>query len=314
MDVIAGFFMGLLALVLPGLAPPVPYHGYIEADYLYIAPEGAGRITDLQVVEGEGVAKGQVLFVLDDNAQRASLRAAEAREAVAEANWQNLKTGSRAAEVDVIQASLRQAEADLALARLTLERDLKLAEKGFASTAQIDGDNAKLATATAHVAQLNAQLQVAALPARDAQLVAAEKSFEAAKADSDRARSDFEGRTVSSLQDARIERTYFRVGEVVGTGVPVMSLLPPGALKARFFVPEGARSGLQIGAALRVTCDGCEGPVAATLTYMASDPQHTPPIIYSREERARLVFMVEGRLEGDAGLLPGQPISVEVAQ
>jgi HlyD family secretion protein len=229
MDAIGGFFMGFLALLLPGLVPPVAYHGYVEADYLYIAPEGTGRIIDLPVAEGESVAQGQLLFVLDDNAQRASLRAAEAREAVAEANWQNLKTGSRAAEVDVIAASLQQAEADLALARLTLERDLKLAQKGFASTAQIDGDNAKVATAEAQVAQLNAQLQVAALPARDAQLVAAEKSLEAAKADSDRARSDLATRRVSAPRRARVDRTYFRVGEVVGAGTPVMSLLPPGA-------------------------------------------------------------------------------------
>lgn len=312
MDAIAGFFMGLLALIIPGVAPQTEYHGYVEADYLYIAPEGAGRITALNVAEGARIDAGQVLFTLDDTAQRAGTRAADAREAVAAANWQNLKTGSRVAEVNVIRANLQKAVADLSLAQLTLNRDLRLEEKGFASTAQLDGDKAKVATAEAQVAQLSAQLEVAALPARDSQLIAAEKSLQAAEADADLAQSNLDARSVLAPENAFVERVYFRTGEVVGVGVPVMSILPPGALKARFFVPESVRAKLTIGDTMQVTCDGCDDGITAVMIYMASDPQHTPPIIYSREERARLVFMAEARLSEDAHLLPGQPISISV--
>lgn len=314
MDAITGFFMGLLALIVPGIAPQTEYHGYIEAEYLYIAPEGAGRITTLNVDEGMRIGAGDVLFALDDTAQRANARAAEARRAVAEANWQNLKTGSRLAEVNVIRANLQKAVADLSLAQLTYNRDLKLEEKGFASAAQIDGDRAKLATAQAQVTQLSAQLEVAALPARDAQLIAAEKGLEAAEADADVAKSNLDARSVMAPADALVDRVYFRAGEVVGVGVPVMSLLPPGTLKARFFVPEAVRAKLNIGDTMRVMCDGCDADLTAVMVYMASDPQHTPPIIYSRNERARLVFMAEARLDENAKLLPGQPISISVAK
>lgn len=314
MDAVAGFFMGILALIVPGLAPQTEYYGYIEADYMYIAPEGAGRVTALNVNEGDHVGLGDVLFTLDDTAQRASSRAAEARRAVAEANLQDMQTGSRSAEVDVIKANLHKAEADLSLALLTFERDQKLLEKGFVSEAQLDGDKANLATAEAQVAQLRAQLEVAALPARDAQLTGAEQSLQAAEADIDLAQSNLNARAIVAPANALVERVYFRAGEVVGVGVPVMSLLPPGTLKARFFVPEAVRANLNIGDEMVVTCDGCTNEIAAVMVYMASDPQHTPPIIYSREERARLVFMAEARLSPDVRLLPGQPISISVAK
>lgn len=314
MDAIFGFFVGLFAFFIPGLAPQTQYYGYVEAEYLYIAPEGAGRITQLAVNEGDAVIVGQLLFALDDAGQVAGLRGAAAREAVAAANWQNLKTGSRQAEVDVIAASLQKAEADLELAQATLTRDTELLAKGFASQALLDADQAKFANAEAQVSQLKAQLDVAHLPARDAQLVSAEKNLEAAEADRQRAQSDLDARTVLAPAAARVDRLYFRAGEVVGTGVPVLSLLPPSVLKARFFVPEVVRSTLHIGDRMQVTCDGCTKPFEAVLTYMASDPQHTPPIIYSLDERARLVFMAEARLEEDAQLLPGQPIGIGLAK
>lgn len=314
MSDILNWIAGIAAAIIPGFgADAVPqYYGYIEANYIYVAPASVGRIEVLQVQEGDMVAKGTLMFSLEAEQQAAGLRAAEAREAVAEATWRNMETGSRAAEVAVIRASLAKAEADQTLASVTLERSEQLNVQGFTSAAKVDADKAMLESANAQVAQLRAQLEVAELPARDAQLVAAEATLTAARADSDRARSEFANRTIVAPADGLVERVYFRVGEVASTGAPVLALLPPGELKARFFLPETERVKFRIGDVLMLSCDGCADGLTATVSHMASDPQHTPPIIYSREERTRLVFMAEARLEGETGLLPGQPVTLQV--
>jgi HlyD family secretion protein len=110
--------------------------------------------------------------------------------------------------------------------------------------------------------------------------------------------------------------TYFRVGEWVNAGQPVVALLPPGAVRARFFVPEAELGALQIGQAVELRCDGCGAPMAARIDFIATAPEYTPPVIYSNAQRARLVFMVEARPEAKDGarLKPGQPIDVKVAK
>ena len=310
-DVLA-LFTGLIALVVPGFGtvPNPVYTGYLEADYIYAAPATPGTIHILAVAAGQRVRKGDLLFVLNGRQQEAILRAAEARVAAARATWQNLETGSRVEEVDVIRASLSKAEADLTLAEVTLERSRKLFEVGSVPAAKVDTDAAMLASASAQVNQLKAQLAVAELPARDAQQLAAEAQLLAAEADADKARSDLDDRTVFASADGQVEKLYFTEGEMAAAGVPVLSLLPVDALRVKFYVGEADRARFALGDALDVQCDGCPTGLHATLTQLASDPQFTAPIIYSRDERGRLVYLAEATLDFPGGLLPGQPVTV----
>ena len=96
---------------------------------------------------------------------------------------------------------------------------------------------------------------------------------------------------------------------------PLAALLPAGALKVRFYVAESERAGLVLGDPVAISCDGCgDTPLAAKLSYFASEPQFTPPVIYSREERNRLTFLAEATLDPGATLLPGQPVTVSRQQ
>ncbi|MEQ1808116.1 MAG: HlyD family secretion protein, partial [Burkholderiaceae bacterium] len=119
----------------------------------------------------------------------------------------------------------------------------------------------------------------------------------------------------SAPADARISETFFRVGEWVGAGQPVLALLPPGATKARFFVPESELAGVAVGQSVSVSCDGCGAPIAARIDFIATQPEYTPPVIYSNSQRARLVFMVEARPDAkdSTRLRPGQPVDVRRA-
>ena len=89
--------------------------------------------------------------------------------------------------------------------------------------------------------------------------------------------------------------TLYSEGEWVAAGNPVVSLLPPGNLKLRFFVPETAVGALKLGQAVRAACDGCSAPIAAKISYISRQAEFTPPVIYSREQRAKLVFLIEAR-------------------
>lgn len=312
---VVAFFTSVIAMVVPGFGgTETPrWNGYVEADYVYAAPMSAGQITTLAVHEGDVVAEGDVLFTLNQSQQMALLDSANAGVAVAEANLSNLTTGSRQDEIDVIRASLSKAQSDLSLARDNSARSGKLFAEGIVTQSQLDQTRATLASAEAVVRQLQAQLKVAELPARDAQQLAAEANVEVAWAAVAKATSDLSDRTGLAPVAGRIERLYFDAGEMAAAGTPVVAILPAGALKVKLYLPEGVRQQFALGDKLAVSCDGCPAGLTATLSFFASDPQFTPPVIYSRDERSRLSFLAEATL--DAGELhPGQPVTLERLQ
>lgn len=313
MNEFIAWFAGLAGLVLPGLgATDTPrYNGYVEADYVYVAPAGAGQIASLAVRDGDAVEAGQLLFVLKSDQQTALLAAAEARVAAAEANLQNLSTGGRSDEIAVIRASLQKAEADLSLARETSARSGLLFAEGLVPQSKLDIDRATLASAEAAVRQLQAQLKVVELPARDAQQLQAEANLSAARADAEKARFDLADRSVVAPVTSRVERLFFNAGEMAAAGTPVVSLLPADALRVRFYLPETDRQTFGLGDRLMVSCDGCAAGIVARIDHFASDPQFTPPVIYSRDERQRLSFLAEAVVEAGSHLLPGQPVTLE---
>jgi HlyD family secretion protein len=304
-------------------APP-SWNGYVELDYVYAATPATGRIEQMDVSEGDNVAAGQALFVLEASQQHAQYdaalaraEAAEAQVGAAEATLANLKTGARPEELQVTAASLTQAEANLALAQQNFSRTQDLFAKGNVPKSQLDQAQASLDAANAAVAQLKAQLSVAQLPARDDQIAAATASvaaakatLAAAKADAANAKAMLDNRTIVAPEAGRIERLFYSVGEVAGAGVPVVSLAGDGALKIKFYVNEADRPGFHLGDLVTVTCDGCSEGLTATVDHFASDPQFTPPIIYSRDERHRLVFMTEAVMAAKNDVLPGQPVSI----
>ena len=306
------WIMSVVVAVVPGLGPGAPpvYNGYLEADYIYVAPLSAGRIVAIAAGEGEQVRAGQVLVTLEDSAQKAGLQAAEAGVAQAGANLDNLMTGGRADEIAVIAASLHRAEADRALAEANFARTTQLAVQGQVSAARVDQDRTAVAAAAAAVEQLQAQLTVAGLPARDAQRVAAEAALAVARAGAEGARIALADRVLRAPVSGVLERRFYEPGEVAGSGAPLLAIFQPDRLRVIFYLPQAERAGFRLGEVLQMACDGCPAGISARIILMASEPQYTPPILYSRDERGRLVFRAEAQVNGMGGLLPGQPVTL----
>jgi HlyD family secretion protein len=307
--------MGVLSFI-PGLghAGPATWNGYVEDDYVYASAASAGTIQSIAVKEGQLVKAGETLFVLDTSQQQAQYDAAKARADAAQATLENLQTGSRQEEIDVTKAQLSKAQADLHLAEQNLARTQDLFDRGLTPMATLDQAKATVKAAQASVDQLAAQLKVQQLPARDAQQIAAEATLAAAKADADTAKAALDTRTVTAPEAGRVERLFFKTGEVAGAGVPVLSLSGADAMKVLFYVSEADRQQFALGDVVSVSCDGCAADLTATISHFASDPQFTPPIIYSRDERHRLVFLTEAVLADQSSVLPGQPVSIERTQ
>jgi HlyD family secretion protein len=138
----------------------------------------------------------------------------------------------------------------------------------------------------------------------------ADATLRTAQARLNSSRTRLDRRKVASPVTGSVEQIYFRVGEMVAAGKPVVALLPPGNLKVRFFVPEAALPVIKLGDAVKVTCDGCATDLSATVSFIARSSEFTPPVIYSTEERGKLVFLIEARPPHPEGLRVGQPVSV----
>jgi HlyD family secretion protein len=288
------------------------YNGYAEAEYTRVAAPVAGRLVSLAVQRGGQVHAGAPLFALEQVDQAAALQQAQAEQQRAEAQARDLAQGQRPDEVAAAEAALQQAEADQRDAAREWQRQRDLARQGFLSTASLDAAKARRDAADARVRELQAQLRTTRLGARAGQQAAARAEAKAAAAAVAQSAWRLSQTAVSAPVAARVDDTLYRVGEWVTAGAPVVSLLEPGAIKLRFFVPEGELARVPVGAHVQVQCDGCGAPIAATVRYVASQAEFTPPVIYSESNRSKLVYLVEAwPAPADAMRLhPGQPVDI----
>lgn len=297
---------------LPQPQGTLNYLGYVEGDTLLIAPPQAGRIASVSVVKGGVVKKGTPLFSLDTTSAQAAVVQAEAAVSLAEAQRDDLLTGKRPPEIDVIRAQKAQAEAGLALHRKDLERAQELASTGTAAQQRLDQAQAVVAQDMAAIAQLTASEAVANLAGRDAQIAAASANVAQMQAQLAQVRQKLSDLQPLAPVDAAVDDTFFDVGEWPAAGQPVVSLLPAGNIKVRFFVPEAELAKARPGTEITFSCDGCGAPMTAIITRTESTPEYTPPVIYSQGARAKLVYLVEARPNGtDVMLRPGLPIEVK---
>jgi HlyD family secretion protein len=309
--------LGLLAAWLATGCSPVPsdqFQGYIEGEYVYVAAPLGGTLTNLAVARGDTVHAGQLLFALERQAEADAVAETKRNLAGAQAQLADLHKGKRPSEIDSLAAQLDRAQADLKLAAAELERREKLGRSDVISPEELDQARAQRDADQAQVAQLTADLATARLGAREDTILAAESAMKSQAAALERANWSVEQKQQFAPAAGAVHDTLYRQGEYVAAGNPVVVLLPPENLKVRFFVPQAELPRLKTGATVAVRPDGSAQPFSATINYIATQSEYTPPVIFSRETRANLVFMIEARFApaDAANLRPGQPVDVEL--
>jgi HlyD family secretion protein len=288
------------------------YQGYAEGDFVNVATSEAGRLDQLLAAKGGQIEVGAPLFVLESESEAAALRQAKGQLAAVEAQLQDILSGKRPQELEVIRAQWDQARADAKKTATDLTRDEAQFEAGGIAQAQLDRSQAAADTSAARVRELERQLDVAQLPARDDQILAQKAQAAAAQAAVDQMEWRLRQKAVGAPVAGLVFDTLYKPGEWVPAGRPVVRLLPTGSVKIRFFVPEPALGGLSVGQAVVLRCDGCAADIPAKVSYISAEAEFTPPIIYSNETRSKLVFMVEAQPLDGAELHPGQPVQVKV--
>jgi HlyD family secretion protein len=222
--------------------------GWVEAELVFVSPDEQGRVETLKVREGDHVKKGDLLFTVDDDLQKAEVTVRNtavinAQQAFDRAKELLKSSAGTQKTFDDAEAALRQAKANLEWAQTRLAR-----------------------------------------------------------------------RNAHSPGDGTIEQIYYRPGETVPAGRPVVALLPPGNLKIRFFAPQAVLPELKYGDVVGISCDGCDKGLTAKISFIARSAEFTPPVIYSQEERAKLVFLIEARPEHPEKFRVGQPVTVTLPQ
>jgi HlyD family secretion protein len=290
------------------------YQGYVEGEFVDVSTSQAGQLLHLAVMRGQTVSIGAPLFQLESDNESAALKEGQRQLEAARAQLRDMKSGRRPPELDVIRQQLAQAEANDRQAADQLARDEPLAAINAISHQQLEESRAQAQTAAAHVHELRSQLAAAELPGRGEQIRAQQAQAQAAAAAVDQDQWRLDQKTVSAPRAGLVYDTLYREGEWVGAGMPVVRMLPPENIKVRFFVPESLVGALQPGREVSIHCDGCGADVAARITYVAAEAEYTPPVIYSNENRAKLVFLIEARSAPEAAtaLHPGQPVAVRL--
>jgi HlyD family secretion protein len=232
------------ALAACGKSSDRQLQGWVEAETVFVSPDEQGRVEAIKVRQGDKVEKGELLFALDDDLQKADMVVKQAALSSAEQGFERAKELLKSASgtqktLDDAWQNLRQAEANLAWSKTRLDR-----------------------------------------------------------------------RRALSPAAGSIEEVYFRAGETVPPGRPVVGLLPPGNLKIRFFAPETELATIKIGDSVAVSCDACASGLNAKVTFIARSAEYTPPVIYSMEERAKLVYLIEAFPDAPEKFRVGQPVSV----
>jgi HlyD family secretion protein len=248
------------------------------------------------------VASGAPLFALETNPEKAAKEEAERRLTQARASLEDARKGKRPTELDAIEAQIRQAQAALELSESELARQTRLIRTGATSQQDLDRAKATRDQDCQRIVQLEADLATARLGSREAQIAAAEANVRALEAALARADWDYSQKRQTAPQAAL----------VFDAGKPVVSLLPPSNIKVRAFIPEEKIGTIRLGETVQVRVDGEKEPFTGRVSFISPQAEYTPPVIYSRESRSKLVFMIEAVFEPKiaARLHPGQPVDV----
>jgi HlyD family secretion protein len=274
--------------------------GYVEGEMALIAAPQPGWVTSVNIVRGSQVKPGDALFTLDAVRELAARDNANAQ--IASAKEQ---ASQAAAQIRQAQAQQTQIEADIMKSQKELTRQQELVRVGGsprrdleAAQAAYDSARAQRTQAIAIQAQADAARRQAEAQARQGEANLATAEFNLSE------------RAVHALVAGQVQDVYFRQGEYANAGIPVVAVLPPENVFVRFFVPEPEVAKLMLGNQVHLACDGCAAELTGTISFIASQAEFTPPVIYSVGNRERLVFKAEARVSGGLPLRPGLPMEV----
>lgn len=309
------FIIFVVAIVIACDSKDPIFQGYVEGEYAYISSAVSGNLTKRLVNRGDQVVTSQPLFVLDPQPETARLEQAKFQLAQVTQQLLDLQKGQRTTIIEKYAAQLEQSRAALDFSRKNLERYRALYKAAAIDKASLDQAISQYDENSQLVKSLEAQLAEAGLGARENQITSQKAAVAAADAAVRQAEWALLQKSMRAPVNAQVFDTLYEVGEFVGVGQPVVALLPPEKIKLIFFIPEKFLSRIQIGSKIMVNCDGCGSGYAAKVNFISPISEFTPPVIFSKDSRDKLVYRIEAipnDIEVAKKLHPGQPVDIKM--
>jgi len=313
MDVKYKFMKRLIFLIVLISNAQAAWQGYVEGEYVYLATSVAGRLQQLPISRGQDVKEGELLFSLENQPETFAVQEAETKMFSAQAKLQDLQKGQRPSELEALNARKSQAQTDLALSEKETARVEALFKQNLIQKENVDIARANVQRNKAKLAEAEAQLHTAQLGSREDQIKSAENDVLNAQATLQKTQWTLAQKSLVAPQSGKIHEIYYRVGEWINAGTPILALLPPSSVKLRFYVPENVLGQLQVGQTVKMSCDSCKNELTATINFISTQAEYTPPVLYNLENRAKLVWRIEAKpfsSEIAKQLHVGQPIDI----
>lgn len=289
--------------------------GYVEGEYVYVAPTTAGILQTLNVERGDLVEAGAKLFALDPLQLNSSLEVARLKMAAAESTFIDLSKGARPEEISVLLKQQEELKLVLENEKKEYDRVQQLIKDGVITASDFDARETSWQVAQERLKGIEAQLAVANLGAREDQLIVAQRQVLIAAQGVVQSEKILLESAPLAVSASSVEAVFYRPGEFVKAGSPVVCLLPPENIKIRFFIPEKMVSKVRLGGLVRVLLSGSKEGILSRITFISRAAEFTPPVIYSLESREKLVFMIEAAPEESVQMLrPGLPVNVLINQ
>jgi len=298
-----GGFLAWQALKPAGLPPGFASgNGRIEAVEIDVAAKTAGRIREIMANEGDFVAAGQVLAVMDTSVLEAQRREAEAQlqQALIGVETASSQMTQRAADKTAAEALTAQRQAELDAARRRVSRSEALAPRGAVPAQTLDDDRADFQGARAAVANAEAQVAAAAaaLSTARSEIIGAQSAVEAARATIQRIQADIDDSTLRSPRDGRVQYRVAQPGEVVAAGGRVLNLVDLGDVYMTFFLATESAGRVALGTEVHLVLDAApQLVIPARATFVAAVAQFTPKTVETAEERQKLMFRIKARVD-----------------
>jgi len=288
------------------------YQGYVEGKYAYLSSPVGGKLQILGVHQGDVIKKGQLIFVLDQQPEFAMVQEAMANVNAAAYDLADLKLGERPSELAAIEAQIAQAKANMEFSEQTLKRYQVLYNKHLLDKQTLDQYISQNKANEAAVETLAQNLKTAKLSSRVNELRSASSKVDAAAADLQSARWNLAQKTVYAPSNGIIHDTFYRIGEEISAYQAVASLLVPKESYVVFYIPEMVLGTIKLNEKVNISLDGNKKTYPATISFVSDAAEYTPPVIYSRETRSKLVYRIEAKFVGSNALpiKPGHPVDV----
>jgi len=306
--IIAGVILVLIAVLVwlfvgrQERRSPDLFTGYVVSQDVYMASPVSGTLVAVTVQRGQRIEAGAPLFRIDP-----TVRAAEADQARAQISADLARVQQQQADLVRARADVATADADVERARSQVVRLTASQAEKPGSVVQLDIDQGQAVLRSAQRKRDAAATQVASASAAIAAAQAQVQQSRSGLTSSERQLNDL---SPVAPQAGRVEDVMYRLGESVAANAPIVSIIPDGEVKVRFYVPQGTVNAYKPGRRVAIACDGCPTGMTAVVDFVATRPEFTPPIIYSLDARQKLVFLVEAVPANPRALIPGQPMDV----